>query len=324
MFVCFLFGFSWLFLSKYEIKYFISDRRDSSLENQNLVLTVQCKTFQTIKNDDKILETSTKLQTTTLKPTTMLDAGKVPKVLCWIMTTPKNHNTKAKAVKLTWAKRCDKVLFMSSKEDLEIGSITLNVSEGRENLWAKTKEAFRYVHKHFLKDFDWFLKADDDTFVIVENLKYFLQSKSPEEPIYFGSRLKPMVRQGFMSGGAGYVLSKKALQRFVEDALTNEDICYKGNNGPEDVEIGKCLQNVNVTAGDTRDENGRGRFFPMAPENHLVPEPITSWYWSHIYYPTKDGLDCCSDRPISFHYIDYKKMYAMEYLIYQVKVSGDN
>lgn len=36
------------------------------------------------------------------------------------------------------------------------------------------------------------------------------------EAIYFGCRFKPYVKQGYMSGGAGYVLSKEALKRFVE------------------------------------------------------------------------------------------------------------
>lgn len=36
------------------------------------------------------------------------------KLLCWIMTNPDNHKTKALYVKWTWSKRCDKVLFMSS------------------------------------------------------------------------------------------------------------------------------------------------------------------------------------------------------------------
>lgn len=42
-----------------------------------------------------------------------------------------------------------------------------------------------------------------------------------------------------MSGGAGYVLSKKALDTFVNKGLPSPKMCRVDDGGAEDVEMGK-------------------------------------------------------------------------------------
>ena len=112
------------------------------------------------------------------------------KILCWIMTYPANHYSRAVHVKNTWGSHCDKLLFMSSEEDKQLGAINLNVSEGRQNLWGRTKRGFQYCYQHHREEFHWFVKADDDTFMVIENLREFLTPLDTNEPIHFGHNFK--------------------------------------------------------------------------------------------------------------------------------------
>jgi glycoprotein-N-acetylgalactosamine 3-beta-galactosyltransferase len=76
-----------------------------------------------------------------------------------------------------------------------------------------------------------------------------LKQYNTSDPLFFGYKFKPLVKQGYFSGGAGYVLSREALKRFALQAITDETgiLCQKGNGGAEDVEMGKCMENVGVS-----------------------------------------------------------------------------
>jgi len=139
-------------------------------------------------------------------------------------------------------------------------------------------QAFKYIYDHHFNDADWFLKADDDTYVIVENLRYFLSSHNKDSPIYFGHHFNYNMEQDYVSGGAGYVLSKEALRRFGKDG-TNASICQQ-QGGAEDIDIGICLQKLGIRIGNSTDRFGRSRFHSLRPTEHVYGD-FPDWYYKY-------------------------------------------
>jgi glycoprotein-N-acetylgalactosamine 3-beta-galactosyltransferase len=49
------------------------------------------------------------------------------------------------------------------RTDASVPTVKLAAREDYDYIWGKTKQAWQYVHDHYLQDADWFFKADDDT-----------------------------------------------------------------------------------------------------------------------------------------------------------------
>jgi hypothetical protein len=205
-------------------------------------------------------------------------------VFCAIYTYPGNKH-QANAIRDTWGRRCDGIMFAST-ETIHDKAIVNLPHAGKhkgmyKGIWQKVRSMLGYIYDNFLNDYDFFLLSGDDTFVIVENLKAFLASPQVMDhagghgypkPMYTGSWVHPfwLLKEGYskdfyyMGGGAGYVLNRAAVKELVELAWptcknTTDDFA-------EDVYMADCLEKyLNVTGYDSRDDQGGERFIPYDP-----------------------------------------------------------
>ena len=134
------------------------------------------------------------------------------------------------------------IRFLTTKEDEELPTFVISsVEEKYKNLWGKTREGFRRAYEELYEDIDWVIKADDDTYVVMENLRYLLSDQDALQPVWFGCEFKVIVKDGgYMSGGAGYVLSKGASFRdFVYEkenvSRITAKVRHRGPSGPRKV-----------------------------------------------------------------------------------------
>lgn len=141
-----------------------------------------------------------------------------PRVFCIIFTAPKKFKEgRPLTVLNVWATKCHNYRYitvmpnytkpiLTKHKSLEVEE-PLNIMQPadlvKEDYWKLTYKvfmAFKQIHAEFGSDYDWFLKADDDTFIHVENLVDFLSTKDHDAPITFGYDFKVIVDHGYHSG----------------------------------------------------------------------------------------------------------------------------
>ncbi|KAH8418775.1 hypothetical protein KR222_002162 [Zaprionus bogoriensis] len=248
------------------------------------------------------------------------------RILCLVLTHPHQYEKVVRSIRQTWGRRCNKLIVFSSRRQASVPgvhTVALNISEGYNLLWGKTKAAFRHVYKHHLHEADWFFKADDDTYAIIDNMRHLLHAHSPDEAVYFGCNFVYSNKVSYMSGGAGYVLSREALRRLVEQGFRSP-VCNSQQVGTEDYEMGVCLASCGVVAGDSRDAHERHRFLALTLEHFMIPGRLGKdfWLYNFLRYTLKEGLECCSNYAITIHYVVYYKMYFFDFLLYDMRPYG--
>ena len=172
--------------------------------------------------------------------------------------------------------RCDKTIYISGpktedqNDDPRMPFVYINVTDIYSRLTEKTIKTLVYIYDHLMHEFDWCLLANDDTFIIMENLRQFLANKCPSEKKVYGKILKYYRNKdiykngdntrGFLQGGSGQLVSREAILLFGEAMKEDPNFCVLLMGEAEDQEMSNCFRKLNIYPGESRDELNRERF----------------------------------------------------------------
>ena len=273
---------------------------------ENNVLPLPAVFFSFNANSNNILTDENSVKNTDPNPTGTYSWRDLS-ILCVVHTCSKNLQGRAKYVKKTWSKLCNKTLFLSDKNDPKFPAIKVTNRTGYYEVWAKTRKGMELLYSKYLNKFDWFFKADDDTYVIMDNLRKFLFKKDSKRLEFYG---KVMTNgrsvEGYLQGGAGYAFGNRALQKLVEEGFAKRAKCQREDFSAhsDDVFLGLCLAKSGISlATDCFDGEGRELFH----HEDFHSQICYRWFKRKSFYKdayNKRSLEkCCSKESISFHAI---------------------
>ncbi|EFP10179.1 hypothetical protein CRE_21615 [Caenorhabditis remanei] len=204
-------------------------------------------------------------------------------IFCLIHTATPSHETRAKTILETWAQHCDDFLFFTdSKMNDSIPHIYYPLLNSRDHSWEKIRRVFKYVHDKIGKKYDWYYRADDDTYALMHNMRTLLANYTSSKQHYLGLRWAFFTPRGF-NDGSSYILSRPTMEAFNE-VMLDPDRCPDHHRAEEDqevrffcheaifdhliIQLAKCLAHMDVYPEDIRDEYGSERIQHFHPIEH--------------------------------------------------------
>lgn len=241
------------------------------------------------------------------------------KILCWIHQNNLDVEL-IDAIKKTWGRRCTG--FISITNFGQNLTDVYNIPND-ENASSNTDNAYRFIFSEFGEQYDWFLKTNGSSYVVMENLRYKLFAYQPEDGIGVGLVKNNSRNDMYLSDKAGYALSKKALNLLVDGIDNNKNCSLSIIELNDEERIGYCLKAMGVRFAKSTDEHDKELFYEQDLDHFLLPNENVKlpspWYQE---YKVDHNLDKASNYSISFCEMDWKRMHVMEFLIYQLRPYG--
>jgi hypothetical protein len=185
------------------------------------------------------------------------------------ITCEKYHNTRVDTIRKTWGNNQD-IWFLS---DMNMGDDIIGydyLQRGYENIWMKYSELLKKTTSY---EYDWYFFTDDDTFVNIDNINDLLKNYNSDDAIcightgalnsdgkdmdgnFTGFPMSSIVGKDvdlplyYVSGGAGFILSRKSMN-LVCDYLRSLETHQIPGSYNSDVTFGFWLRNSEIRVVD--------------------------------------------------------------------------
>lgn len=268
-----------------------------------------------------------------------------PRILCMVYTHS-GARSRIEAIVNTWGSQCDGFFAASNATDLSIKSIDL-VHKGPEmynNMWQKVRSMLKYAYENFLNDYDYFHISGDDSYVVVDNMRNYLQGKEIKnllggyidnfsKPYFHATKrwknmtkgqLRPLLlgipllkgNEIFPQGGSGYTLNREALRVMGDKDGPLHTVLTEEVDPREDLFIAALLSNVATYVSDTRDDTGAFRYIPYQPKRRVKGR--AKYPKKYNIFPILSGMDLFSKETVALHLRDMdSKNNSMAEVIYR-------
>ena len=146
-----------------------------------------------------------------------------------VVTAVKFLETRATGIYNTWGRELSDLYFFASQpddKDLGLPIITLpGINDTQYPPQRKVYHMLKYMHDHYIDQFDFFMRSDDDVYVKTDQLLELLQGINPAQDIYMGcpgfgrpddrDRIKLDQNEHYCMGGPGVIFSRSALRKLA-------------------------------------------------------------------------------------------------------------
>ena len=183
-------------------------------------------------------------------------------LLIAIMLSKCDFLTKLDVISATWMVDSSQVVFFASSDcngdDPKLKNIHLvHLPELAGEPYPPQKKIFtvlRYLNKHYIDQYSWFMLASDNVYIRTFRLEGFLTNRMDfESLVYMGypaqisfedmKRFGLSPRETYCVGGPGVVLSRATVRELTPQLDLCLDLYVKSNSSvlDQDVELGRCI-----------------------------------------------------------------------------------